>query len=427
MVLNWSPEVIVDFIVGTMLFIGAFITFIAPKAKKLKSLFWIGNASLFTSLFLYLEAISVLFMNLYLNFLHTLSLFFILIFFMIGINYIKKESFASIDLFIVFGIGIFYCILGFQPEMYAFVIEGGYPTIAWTGLLLYYGNGMQIITMIYIFYWGYKTWRMAPFLIKKESLIFFIGIFLATIVNISIFMFTLWIPTIVLLADSMLAIGWIMFILSIVKEPKLLYILPFTIYRITVRDNNGITLFDHDWSNSEISEKVFSGFLNALQLMSDKVMRVGNPVDIHLEEGVLILRGSKFISVGLVASKSSQLLRDSVEHFSVEFEEKFERILKQSCKVKEEYYAAYELLEKYFSNFPYSIIKDRKSPLQISTKIPFELENKLGDIFKDDKELEFIKAELLKSPMSLPEDFLYLYDELKAELAQEESENILEE
>ena len=141
-------------------------------------------------------------------------------------------------------------------------------------------------------------------------------------------------------------IAVIMFRFSILREPKLLYILPFTIYRILVKDKEGYPLFDHDWAESNINEILFTGFINSVQIMSEEVMKVGGLLDINLKEGILILDELNYITVGVVASKSSGLLKDSLIDFSREFENKFQRELKKSIRNKETYSSAYELIEK---------------------------------------------------------------------------------
>ena len=142
-------------------------------------------------------------------------------------------------------------------------------------------------------------------------------------------------------------------------------------------------------------------------------------MSIDLTEGTLILKESEYITVGLVASKSSKLLMDSLIGFSEDFEEKFQRELNKSIIDKNEYVAAHELIEKYFSNFPSKLVKSRKQPLLLSgkyVKIPLELENKLRKIFPDEDEYEAIKTELIKSPLSFTYGFTKLYNELKDEI-----------
>jgi len=85
-------------------------------------------------------------------------------------------------------------------------------------------------------------------------------------------------------------------------------------------------LYDQNWYETNISETIFTeGFLNAVLLMSEEVMHIGCFLDINIEEGILILKESKNIIAGLVASKTSKLLRDSETKFSDDFETKFKR------------------------------------------------------------------------------------------------------
>ena len=92
-----------------------------------------------------------------------------------------------------------------------------------------------------------------------------------------------------------------------------------------------------------------------------------------------------------------------------------------------DYESAYELIEKYFSNFPYKIIKSKKQPLLLSgklLKLPLELDNKLRGIFPDENEYEAIKAELIRSPLSLSSEFLKSYNEMIEELKQISGEDM---
>ena len=61
-------------------------------------------------------------------------------------------------------------------------------------------------------------------------------------------------------------------------------------------------------------------------------------------------------------------------------------------------------------------------------KLPLALDNALKIIFKDEKEYNFIKSEIYRTPESTAAGFISLYKELKKELeeiekGQEENEN----
>ncbi|MFX1340523.1 MAG: hypothetical protein ACFFDK_18080 [Promethearchaeota archaeon] len=416
--LNWSPEVILDIFVAISFFIISILTYEIPSRKKIKSLFYIRLGFISIALFFMFEGLSFVFMSIFLHQIHSLIILFTAFFFFIGINYTLRESSLSLNLLPLLLLTIPYIYLMFLPGMIIYSIEFGYPTIVWTGLLNITGIIIQAITAFFIFYWGLKTYVNSPFLIKREARIFFIGTLLCTIGAFSIYMLTIWIPISILLSDIFIVIGAVIFTVAIIREPKLLYILPFTIYRILVKDKEGFPLFDHDWSESDISEITFTGFINAVQLMSEEVLAIGGVVDIHLEEGILTLHKSELITVGLVASKSSKLLRESLVNFSNDFQKRFERELKNSVKDMDKYDAAYELIEKYFSNFPYRIITSKNYPLILSGKyadIPLELENKLKQFITNKKEYETILTELIKYPMCVSEEFLNFYREIKEE------------
>ncbi|MBA7654174.1 hypothetical protein ES703_62050 [subsurface metagenome] len=154
-------------------------------------------------------------------------------------------------------------------------------------------------------------------------------------------------------------------------------------------------------------------------------MNMGGLLDIQLDDGILILHESENITVGLITSKSSKLLRYSVTNFTCDFENKFEKILKEGNKDMREYESAHELIEKYFSNFPSRIISHKRKPLLLTErllKLPLTLDTDLKKIFKDEEEFNFIKSEIYRTPESTAAGFISLYKELKNELDDIENE-----
>jgi hypothetical protein len=91
-----------------------------------------------------------------------------------------------------------------------------------------------------------------------------------------------------------------------------------------------------------------------------------------------------------------------------------------------EYESADELIEKYFSNFPSRIISHKRKPLLLTErllKLPLTLDTDLKTIIKDEKELNFIKSEIFRTPESTAAGFISLYKELKEELDDAENES----
>jgi len=419
MVLNWNIEVIVDFLCFAIAFILSIVLYYRPKAKKIKSLFFIRLGFISFWLFILLDGLAILFLKEFLGLISGFILIPAALFIIIGVNYTIKEHYYSFGFLITFSLAVLFLYIGIQPGAVEIETQAGYIGVRWMGLFGTLGMTLAGITLFYLFYWGIKTWINAPFLIKKEASIFFFGILFVFPCGFIFYILYSFEPIYIIFSDLSIVIGGIIIIFSVLREPKLLYILPFTIHRIVIKDRNGHPLYDHDWSETNISEAIFTGFLNAVQLMSEEVMHIGGLLDINLEEGILILKESKNITVGLVASKSSKLLRDSLIKFTNDFETKFERELKNSVSDMSQYDAAFELIEKYFSNFPYKIIKNKKQHLLLTgeyVKIPLELENKLRIIFPDEEEYKAIKTELIKSPLSFTSGFTKLYNELKDEI-----------
>ena len=419
MTLNLTPEVIVDFIVAISGFVLTIITYIKPKTKKISSLNYIRLAIFSFSIFIFVDGLSILYVSKLLSIISGFILIPLTLSLVIGITYITKESYYSLGFVTVVGLSVLLIYLGFQPNAVDIQIQGGYIRLPWMGLFNDIGMILTAICEIYIFYWGIKTLMNAPFLIKKEAYLFFLGIFIASVVAMVFYVLYLIDPFYILLSNIALLIGLLIITLSALIEPKLLYILPFTVYRIVVKDREGYPLFDHDWSKSEISENVFTGFINAIQLMSEEIMNIGGLLDIQLKDGILILHESENITVGLITSKSSKLLRSSVANFTLDFENKFEKTLKEGNKDMITYESAQELIEKHFSNFPSRIITNKRKPLLLTEKLlnlPLSLDTALKSIFKDEKEYNFIKSEIYRTPETTAASFISLYKELKKEL-----------
>ncbi len=426
MTLNWTPEAIVDFVlvVGGLVF--ALVTYIKTKPKKITSLNYIRLAIFNFSVLIFIDGLSVIYVSKTLSIISGFILIPLTLSFVIGVTYITKESYYSYGFIVVVGLSVLFVYFGFQPNAVDIQIQGGYIRLPWLGLFSDIGTLLSVILELYMFYWGIKTLRNAPFLIKKEAYLFFFGIFVGSVVAIVFYILHLFDPFYLLISNFAILTGLIVITLSAMIEPKLLYILPFTVYRIVVKDREGYPLFDHDWSKSEISENLFTGFINAIQLMSEEIMNIGGLLDIQLKDGILILHESENITVGLITSKSSKLLRSSVANFTRDFENKFEKILMEGNNDMKEYESAHELIEKHFSNFPSRIITNKRKPLLLTEKLlklPLALDNALKTIFKDEKEYNFIKSEIYRTPESTAAGFISLYKELKKEFDDIEKEH----
>ena len=84
----------------------------------------------------------------------------------------------------------------------------------------------------------------------------------------------------------------------------------------------------------------------------------------------------------------------------------------------DEYKSAYELIDKYFSNFSTRFIKDKKSPIYLPNVLmePLKaIDNELNIIFQNDEEYKEILNDLINAPVDFTSNFFKLYKELKDE------------
>ncbi len=416
MELTLLAEIITVFIIAAVAFIEAIRLLLNKSIKKTVPIIYFRLFFYFFTIMMLLGGLSLVFNNEILSRLCGIMLFPLSISLIIAINYLMRESYYSISLIIVFCLGILYTYEGIKPESINTAIHLRYAKLFEIGLFGIIFFLFTIIICFYFLYWAIKTRINAPILIKKEASYLLYTIVFAFFGIIIFYLISFIEPIYFLFCEFFLMIAVVMFRFSILREPKLLYILPFTIYHILVKDKEGYPLFDHDWAESNINERLFTGFINSVQIMSEEVMKVGGLLDINLKEGILTLNELDYITVGLVASKSSGLLKDSLMKFSADFENKFQRELKKSIRNREVYSSAYELIEKYFSNFPYKNIRSKKDPLLLTIKqreLPLVLDNKLKEIFKDDEDYMVKKEELLKIPNEVSSSFFDLYEELR--------------
>ena len=160
-------------------------------------------------------------------------------------------------------------------------------------------------------------------------------------------------PIFVLFADISLCIGMIITIYIMIKDPKILYILPFKAYSIVVvHSTAGFPLFYHNWSEPFINQDLFTCVLSATERMTTEVLMKGRINSINLEQGVLILEKRTNIIVGLLASKTSKFLKDCLIDFSEQFENRFEAKLTEAPNELHSFDSAMELIDKTFAYIP---------------------------------------------------------------------------
>jgi hypothetical protein len=150
-------------------------------------------------------------------------------------------------------------------------------------------------------------------------------------------------------------IGALITILVILKDPRIIYILPFKAYRILVIDTIASSaLFKYDWAKAgEVEENIFTMMIQAIGGVLDDILKKGNVQEIQMDRAVLLIKHNKenFIASVLIASKSSRSLRYGLKRFNEEFVVRFQKTLGSSRKVSD-FVEASKIVERVFDFVP---------------------------------------------------------------------------
>ncbi len=349
MALNYSPEFYLYLIGAIFCSIGTIIIGLNILSKKNKTHFYYFFSILSISIFFFFTSFSFLFLNLDLYrascFAGTISTIFLFLF----IDFTSRESVSPINTALLSILSGMVLILVWQEDSITYYEGFGYPSIKTSGIFMFVANFVLLLNALFYFYWALRISIKAPKMLRKSSLTFFCG----TLLLLSGYF--IWSAKYLLTAPIGIfftGIGMLISIFSWVKEPKILYILPFKVYRLIVlHGKSGVPLFNYNWVETKVDESIYSGLLHALN-NAIKILKRGEIKYILLTEGVLILKKSKNVLVGLITDKTSKFLTNCINNFTDSFEEKYNSILNNWNCQTDQFNSAKDLIEKSFANVP---------------------------------------------------------------------------
>ena len=203
---------------------------------------------------------------------------------------------------------------------------------------------LRISQIIFIFYyaflyyiWSFQTWRKAPSSLKRLTNLFFFGSTLFSVVTAIMYVLGTFIRSFNSIAFIIHSVGAITNIIVILKDPRIIYILPFKAYRILVVDTNAsIALYKYDWAKvGKLEETMFSMMLQAIGNVLDDILKKGEVQEIQMDRAVLLIHHDNTYSIAsiLIASKSSKSLRYGLKRFNEKFVNVFQTQLDGERKV----------------------------------------------------------------------------------------------
>jgi len=218
---------------------------------------------------------------------------------------------------------------------------------------------MQIIYLFYfmIFYvlWSFHTWRKAPSDLKRLTSYLLFGSTIFSIVTGVLYAIGSLIKAFNAIGFFVNGIGAFITILVILKDPRIIYILPFKAYRILVVDTiASVALFKYDWAKAgEVEENIFTMMIQAIGSVLDDILKKGDVQEIQMDRAVILINHNNENSIAsvLIASKSSKSLRYGLKRFNEEFVTQFQKTLEDSRKVSD-FVEGSKIVEQVFGFVP---------------------------------------------------------------------------
>ncbi len=218
------------------------------------------------------------------------------------------------------------------------------------------------------FLWVFLATRLlihSPDKIRRETSLTFVGglfIGLASLINVFRALsainpvFSALNPPLGLVEGS-LSIGSLLVTLTFVFQPKLLYILPFKVSRLTVLSEGGIPLFSHYWvpeKDDPSREVLFGGMMTGISSILKESLKHGNIREITLEKSILLINHIEETSLTflLVTSRISKALVGALSLFAHQFQEEFGKIVSLQNINPKEFNPAKDIVVRCFPFLP---------------------------------------------------------------------------
>ena len=340
-------------ITGTLVAIGGIITFIYAFKNKNRLIFLFSAMWLMYAVFWFIDAAA--------HYLYSIPLMALAIVpqligvpcIIIFIELSTKEHVSPIKFSILM-------IIEALVFLVTFYVPNNWEIIPGYGI---HNKGiLRIVQIIYLFYfmifyvlWSFHTWRKAPADLKRLTSYLLFGSTIFSIVTGALYAIGSLIKVFNAIGFFVNGIGAFITILVILKDPRIIYILPFKAYRILVVDTiASVALFKYDWAKAgEVEENIFTMMIQAIGSVLDDILKKGDVQEIQMDRAVILINHNNENSIAsvLIASKSSKSLRYGLKRFNEEFVTQFQKTLEDSRKVSD-FVEGSKIVEQVFGFVP---------------------------------------------------------------------------
>ncbi len=340
-------------IAGSLMLIGAFLTFFYAKKKKysliyLFSLNWFLQSAVWFLVSLAHFFYSITIMSIAFVF-QCVGITILIIF----LELISKERVNPAKIIILTTIETLYIVFTFMPGSMEVIPKYGVHVI---GICRFF----QILTLLMYFFlyffWSFKTWRKAPLELKSSAKLLLMGSILFSIIAISFYVLGSVNRVFNPIGFIVHSIGALITIIVIRREPKIIYILPFKAIWLSVYETNqGLSLFSHGWIKQEKMDKaLFAGVIQGIQGILKEILDKGGINEIQLDQAMLIIHHDRSFPIAsvLITTNSSKSLRQGLKQFNEQFIAEFGKLLLERPNEISQFSGAIEIVNKVFEFIP---------------------------------------------------------------------------
>ncbi len=336
---SWTTEMTVFFISAIPIFVMAVLLLREYFRKKYRHLLYMGFAWVFATLWLIIQALSYYYMSIWMYLFSVYLIIPMAYLHLFALDFMTQERLDLWKIFILTVVATIFVVYSLTEVDAVIALEfpSGEKDLSWNDNTAIFGSILSLMTGLFIVYYAFKIFRHSPKSVRLHSGLYLLGGMIIGVITpiVGLFNFHWQIPG---FAMPMFTFGIILCAIALLLSPQLAYIIPFKAIRLSIiNTQSGLSLYTHHWAgavNTEMDAR-FTGMMHGISAILNHSLGKGNVNEIQLEKASLLLQRSTDLPVVcvLIATKTSQSLRDGLKNFSTNFFKQFSPYIQNSTEL----------------------------------------------------------------------------------------------